>query len=76
MWKINADRVLIWRIIPEDYGTDIEYIKGNKNVVSDTLSIIPLNGNQETTHNPTYQKEILSEINDIEKLPEGNFPLN
>ena len=30
----------------EDYGQDIEYIKCEKNVVADTLSISPLNGNQ------------------------------
>ena len=24
----NTDRVLNWRIIVEEYGTDIEYIKG------------------------------------------------
>ena len=38
--------------------------------------MIPLNGNQETTHKSTYQQEIVSELNDIEELPEGNFPIN
>ena len=47
-----------------------------QNIVSDVLSRIPLNGNQETTQNSTYQKEIVSEINDIEELPKGNFPIN
>ena len=57
--------VLIWRLILKEYGLDIEYIKGEKNIVEDTLSIFTLNGNQETTHNYTYKKEIVSEINDI-----------
>ena len=44
--NINTDRVLIRRLILEEYGPDIEYIKGEKNIVIDTLSISPLNGNQ------------------------------
>ena len=45
----NADRVLRWWLILEKYGLDIEYIKGEKNIVTDGLSRIPLNGNKETT---------------------------
>ena len=45
----NTDRVLIWRLILEEYGPDIEYIKVEKNIVADGLSRITLNGNQETT---------------------------
>ena len=51
-------------------------IKGEKNIVAYILSRIPLNGNQETTQNSTYQQEIVSEINDIEELPESTFPIN
>ena len=47
---LNTDRVLRWRLILEEYGPYIEYIKGEKNIVADALSRIPLNGNQETTH--------------------------
>ena len=72
----DTDRVLIWRLIIEFYGPDIEYIKGEKNIVSEALPIMPLNGNQETTQKYTSQKEIMSEINDIEELPEGIFPIN
>ena len=31
------------------YVPDIEYIKGDKNIVADALSIFTLNGNQDTT---------------------------
>ena len=41
----NTDRVLRWRLIIEDYVPDIEYIKGEKNIVADALSRFPLNGN-------------------------------
>ena len=52
----NSDRVLRWRLILENYGPDIEYIKGEKNIVDNALSRIPLNGNQETTQKSTYKK--------------------
>ena len=54
--NFNTYRVLKWRLILEDYGPDIEYIKGEKNIVSDNLSIFLLNGSQETTQKTTYQK--------------------
>ena len=72
----NTDRVLKWQLILDNYGLDIEYIKGEKNIVSDALSRIPLNGNEENTQKSIYQKEIMSEINDTEELPEGTFPIN
>ena len=46
----------MWRIILKEYGTDIEYIKGEKNILADALSRLPLNRIQETTHNSTYKK--------------------
>ena len=52
----NTDRVLIWRLIIVDYGPYIEYIKGDKDTVEDTLSILHLNGNEETTQKYTDQK--------------------
>ena len=47
-----------------------------KKIVVDVLSRFPLNGNQETTQNSTYQKEIVSEVNDTKEIPDGNFPIN
>ena len=72
----NTDIALIWILILEEYGPDIEYIKGENNIVADGLSIIPLNGNEETTQKSTYQQEIVSEINDIEEILESTFPMN
>ena len=74
--NFNTDRVLIWRLILEDYGPNIEYIKGEKNIVADALSRMPSNGNEDITENSIYQKEIVSEINDIEEIPEGTFPMS
>ena len=47
-----------------------------KYIVVDALSIFPFNGDQETTHNSTYQKEIVSKINDIKEIPESTFPIS
>ena len=52
----NNDRVLRWRLIIEDYGPYIEYIKGDKNIVADALWRFPVNRNQETTQDSTYKK--------------------
>ena len=46
-----------------------------KNIVTDALSRFPLNRDQENTHNPTYKKEIVSEINYIEEISEVNLPI-
>jgi len=37
----SSDRVLRQRLLLEDYGVDIEYIQGVKNVVADALSCLP-----------------------------------
>ena len=34
----NTSRVMRWRLLLEEYGPDIKYIKGEKNVVADALS--------------------------------------
>ena len=57
--------MLRWRLILEEYGPNIEYIKGDKNIVANGLSIIYLNRNEETTQKYTYQQEIVPEINNI-----------
>ena len=67
----NAHRLLRWILILEEYVPDIEYIKGEKNIVIYALSGLPIKDNKETTEKSTYQKEIVSEINYIEDIPEG-----
>ena len=41
----------------EEYGPDIEYIKGEDNIVTGALSRIPLNGNQETPRSPLINRK-------------------
>ena len=41
MQIFNTDRLVRWLLIVKYYGPDIEYIKGEKNIVTDALSIFP-----------------------------------
>ena len=54
----NIDRLFRWRLILEDYGPDIEYIQGHKNIVADSLSRLTINGNQKTTHKYTLKSKL------------------
>ena len=38
----NTDRVIRWRLIIEEYGPNLRYVKGEKNVVADALSRLDL----------------------------------
>ena len=63
--KFNTDRVLRWRLILKEYSPDIQYIKGEKEILVDALPIMPLNDNKDTTQKSTYKNQIVSEINYI-----------
>ena len=67
--------MLIWRLILKEYSKDIEYIQGNKNIVTYLLSKLTINVNQETTQESTNKKQIVSEITDTEELPKNIFPI-
>ena len=71
--NFNTNMVLRWILILEEYGPNIAYIKGEKNISSDALSRLTNNGNEETTHKTTYTMEAMSELYNIEEFPEGTF---
>ena len=52
----NTEIVLRWILILEEYGSNIEYIKCERNIVAEALSRLPLNSNQKTTQESTYKK--------------------
>ena len=76
MHFLNTNILLILILLLEYYGPEIEYIQGKKNLVADAQSIFTKNDNQNTTQESNYITEIMSEINDIDVLPEGIFPVN
>jgi hypothetical protein len=39
--NFNSDRVMRWRLFIEEYSPDLQYIKGETNVVADALSRLP-----------------------------------
>ena len=43
--NFNTDRVIRWRLIIEEYGPDLKYIEGPKNIVADALSRLGLKDN-------------------------------
>ena len=45
--NFNTDRVIRWRLIIEEYGPDLRYIQGPKNIVADALSRLGLKDNPE-----------------------------
>ena len=43
----NTERLMRWRIIPEDFGPELKYIKVENNVVADAISRLDMSDNQE-----------------------------
>ena len=43
----NTERVMCWRLILEEFGPELEYIKVENNVVADALSCLEMSDNQE-----------------------------
>ena len=74
--NFNADCVLLWILILNYYSPYIDYTPGNKDIVADALSWLPINGNQDTTHESTHTTETMPELYDIKEIPEGTFPLS
>ena len=44
---VNTERVMRWRLILEDFGPELKYIKGEKKFVANTLSRLEMSDNQE-----------------------------
>ena len=44
---LNTEHVMRWRLILEDFGPELKYIKGEKSVVSDALSRLEMSDNQD-----------------------------
>ena len=71
----NTERVMRWRLILEEYGPELIYIQGNKNIVADALSRLELEVDKEKI-SPDVQA--LSEHFALKKkdMPEEAHPTN
>ena len=52
---LNSDRVMQWRLYIEEYSSDLQYIKGEKNVVADALSRLDMD------EKPSLHKALITE---------------
>ena len=67
--NFNTERVMRWRLVLEEFGPELNYIKGENNVVADALSRLDMDNNREILN--------LTEAAgyDDEDLPSGSFPI-
>ena len=65
----NTERVMRWRLILEEFGPELKYIKGENNVVADALFRLEKSPNQEILN--------ISELYgyDDEDLPDSTYPI-
>ena len=66
---LNTERVMHWRLILEEFGPELKYIKGENYVVDDALSCLEMSDNQEILN--------ISELYgyDDEDLPDSAYPI-
>ena len=65
----RTERVMLWRLILEEFGPELKYIKGENNVFADALACLEMSDNQEIVN--------ISELygyND-EILPDSTYPI-
>ena len=72
----NSDRVMRWRLYIEEYSPDIRYIKGEENIVADTLSRLEIK--QAPLEQAHFTEELCSECYAFneDELPQDAFPLS
>ena len=60
----NTDRVMRWRLVLEEFGPELRYIKGEHNVVADALSRLDMMSfdEYEATYTKWYQAECFADI--------------
>ena len=66
--NFNTERVMRWRLILEEFGCQLNYIKGPKNIVADALSRLPTDYDPEVPTKPP-NPAIMAEQFGFDKLP-------
>ena len=72
---LKTERVLRWRLLMEEFGVKITYIKGVENIVADVLSRYPTSNDPESEH-PAPNSSEMSELFAANDLPATAFPLS
>ena len=70
--NFNTDRVMRWRLIIEEYAPELIHLKGETNIVADSLSRLALKNTASLTNN-TFA---VCYANELDSLPTDFFPLN
>ena len=76
--QFNSNRVMRWRLLIEEFGPELVYIKGEKNIVADALSRLQFN--EVSNSDPNNLEQLL--IHNVEcfatdiKLPSTVYPVS
>lgn len=69
----NTERVIRWRLLIEEFGPELRYIKGHKNIVADILSRLQINDLDSPVVENT--QDAFAECFALDKLPDGANPI-
>jgi Integrase zinc binding domain len=73
--NFNTERVMRWRLILEEYGPEILYLPGSKNIVADALSRLNFTSHdKDVMHSQLATAELFGQTKD--DLPATIYPLN
>ena len=76
----NTERVMRWRLILEEYGPELRYIKGEDNTVADALSRLNIHGNNgepKSLHkDPEAMAEAFAFDDDDIEITKDTFPMS
>ena len=67
--NFNTERVMRWRLILEEYGPELRYIKGENNIVADALSRLDMDDNVSDSELMSFE-----ELTEIFAGDEEDFP--
>ena len=74
--NFTTERVMRWRLILEEYGPELVYIKGERNVVADALSRLPMKVSKSSETHETLACLAESFGMDEDELPDDAYPLS
>ena len=81
--QFNTDRVMRWRLLIEEYGPEIIYVKGLDNVAADALSRLSLSGLPTENDPETFDESFVSNVElaerydvALDRADVGSMPLS